>query len=177
VKPLLRCFGWLAGPLWRGLTGARSIGRDHCHQALSKLTKRYAHVTNYTDLPEITLQQIRHFFEHYKDLEPGKWVKVIDWGDATEAKKLIAEAIARAQTKGTCWGCMTEILDTARVSQEEPKLIVRKAPHAPVWSVWAVLEGIPSEEIFEGSSEEEASSWINTGGQAWLEERRRKRNA
>jgi hypothetical protein len=47
----------------------------------------------------------------------------------------------------------------------------------PVWSVWAVLEGIPSEEIFEGSSEEEASSWINTGGQAWLEERRRKRSA
>ena len=47
----------------------------------------------------------------------------------------------------------------------------------PVWSVWAVLDGTPSEEIFEGSSEEEASSWINTGGQAWLEERRRKRNA
>jgi hypothetical protein len=72
---------------------------------------------------------------------------------------------------------MTDILDTARVSREEPKLIVRKAPHAPVWSVWAVLEGIPSEEIFEGSSEEEASSWINTGGQAWLDDRRRKRNA
>ena len=72
---------------------------------------------------------------------------------------------------------MIDILDTARVSGEEPKLIVRKAPHAAVWSVWAVLEGIPSEEIFEGSSEEEASSWINTGGQAWLEERRRKRNA
>jgi hypothetical protein len=68
---------------------------------------------------------------------------------------------------------MTDILDTARVGREEPKLIVRKAPHAPVWSVWAVLEGIPSEEIFEGASEEEASSWINTGGQAWLEERRR----
>ena len=62
-------------------------------------------------------------------------------------------------------------------SQEEPNLTVRKAPHAAVWSVWAVLEGIPSEEIFEGSSEEEASNWINTGGQAWLEERRRKRNA
>src|SRR4029450_10850249 len=72
---------------------------------------------------------------------------------------------------------MTDILDNAHVSQDEPKLIVRKAPHAPVWSVWAVLEGIPSEEIFEGSSEEEASSWINTGGQAWLEERRRKRSA
>ena len=62
-----------------------------------KLTKRYAHVANYTDMPEITLQQIRHFFEHYKDLESGKWVKVVDWGDATEAKKLIAEAIARAK--------------------------------------------------------------------------------
>ena len=62
-----------------------------------KLTKRYAHVANYTDLPEITTQQIQHFFEHYKDLEPGKWVKLIGWGDATEAKRLIAEAIARAQ--------------------------------------------------------------------------------
>ena len=79
--------------------------------------------------------------------------------------------------KDTYLVCMTDVLDNAHVSQDEPKLIVRKAPHAPVWSVWAVLEGIPSEEIFEGSSEEEASSWINTGGQAWLEERRRKRNA
>src|SRR6476646_1018800 len=73
--------------------------------------------------------------------------------------------------------CMTDILDTPHVSQEEPKLIVRKASHAPVWSVWAVLDDTPSEEIFEGSSEEEASSWINTGGQAWLVERRRKRNS
>jgi hypothetical protein len=70
-----------------------------------------------------------------------------------------------------------QILDTANMSQEELKLIVRKALHAPVWSVWAVLKDTPSEEIFEGSSEEEASSWINTGGQAWLEERRRKRNS
>src|SRR6266850_1113648 len=64
---------------------------------MPKLTKRYEHVMNYTDLPEITLQQIRHFFEHYKDLEPGKWVKVLGWGDAAEAKKMIAEAIARAK--------------------------------------------------------------------------------
>jgi len=71
---------------------------------------------------------------------------------------------------------MSDFVDTVRVS-EEPKLIVRKGPHAPIWSVWAVLEGSPSEEIFEGSSEEEASTWINTGGQLWLEERRRKRNA
>jgi len=55
-----------------------------------KLTKRYAHVTNYTDLPEITLAQIEHFFAHYKDLEPGKWVKVIGWGDAEEARGMIA---------------------------------------------------------------------------------------
>jgi inorganic pyrophosphatase len=63
-----------------------------------KLTKRYAHIANYTDMPEITLHQIQHFFEHYKDLEPGKWVKVVNWEDATEAKKLIAEAIARARS-------------------------------------------------------------------------------
>ena len=62
-----------------------------------KHTKRYAHVTNYTDLPEITLAQIEHFFSHYKDLEPGKWVKVIGWGDADEARQMIADAIARAK--------------------------------------------------------------------------------
>ena len=62
-----------------------------------KLTKRYEHVHEYTDLPEITLAQMRHFFEHYKDLEPGKWVKVLGWGDAAEAKKLIAEAIERGK--------------------------------------------------------------------------------
>jgi inorganic pyrophosphatase len=62
-----------------------------------KLTKRYAHVHEYSELPEITLLQIQHFFTHYKDLEPGKWVKLIGWGDATEARRLITEAIARAQ--------------------------------------------------------------------------------
>ena len=61
-----------------------------------KLTKRYENVHNYTDLPTITREQIQHFFEHYKDLEPGKWVKLIGWGDADEARKLIVEAIARA---------------------------------------------------------------------------------
>jgi inorganic pyrophosphatase len=62
-----------------------------------KLTKRYEHVKEYTDLPVITLQQVQHFFEHYKDLEPGKWVKVLGWGDAAEARKLISEAIERAR--------------------------------------------------------------------------------
>ena len=62
-----------------------------------KLTQRYVKVQNYTDLPEITLDQIQHFFEHYKDLEPGKWVKVLGWGDAAEARQIITEAIARAK--------------------------------------------------------------------------------
>jgi len=61
-----------------------------------KLTKRYINVHDVTDLPEITRDQIRHFFEHYKDLEPGKWVKVLGWGGAEEARRLITEAIARA---------------------------------------------------------------------------------
>ena len=54
---------------------------------MSRLTQRYEKVQNYTDLPEITLQQIQHFFEHYKDLEPGKWVKVLGWGSADEARR------------------------------------------------------------------------------------------
>jgi inorganic pyrophosphatase len=62
-----------------------------------KLTKRYEKIFNYTDLPQITLDQIRHFFEHYKDLEPGKWVKIAGWGDAAEAKRMILEAIERAK--------------------------------------------------------------------------------
>jgi len=60
------------------------------------LTKRYDQVLNYADLPDITMQQIEHFFEHYKDLEPGKWVKIGDWHDANEARRLIVEAIDRA---------------------------------------------------------------------------------
>lgn len=60
------------------------------------LTKRYENITNFSDLPEITIQQVEHFFEHYKDLEPGKWVKIGEWGDASEAQRLIMEAIARA---------------------------------------------------------------------------------
>jgi inorganic pyrophosphatase len=60
-----------------------------------KLSRRYEHVHEFTDLPEITRQQIQHFFEHYKDLEPGKWVKITGWGDAAEARRLISEGIAR----------------------------------------------------------------------------------
>lgn len=65
---------------------------------VTRLSKRYIHVENYTDLPKITLEQIQHFFEHYKDLEPGKWVKVIGWGNRNEAHCVIRQAIERAQT-------------------------------------------------------------------------------
>jgi inorganic pyrophosphatase len=63
-----------------------------------RLTRRYEHIHDYTDLPEITVRQVQHFFEHYKDLEGSKWVQVIGWGDAAEARKTIVEAIERAQS-------------------------------------------------------------------------------
>ena len=62
----------------------------------SHLTKRYEAIRTVSDLPQITIDQVQHFFEHYKDLEPNKWVKVHHWGDAGEARTLIADAIARA---------------------------------------------------------------------------------
>ena len=55
----------------------------------TKLSERYKNVSSYTDLPEITIKQIEHFFEHYKDLEPNKWVKIDSWKDAKEAKALL----------------------------------------------------------------------------------------
>ena len=62
-----------------------------------RLTRRYENVKNYTDLPDITIMQIQHFFEHYKDLESTKWVKVLGWGDAEAARGLIVESIERAK--------------------------------------------------------------------------------
>jgi inorganic pyrophosphatase len=62
---------------------------------VARLTRRYENVHEYTDLPAITVQQIEHFFRHYKDLETTKWVEVIGWGDAREARRVILEAIQR----------------------------------------------------------------------------------
>ena len=62
----------------------------------AKLTRYYEKVATYTDLPEILVDRIVHFFEHYKDLEPNKWVKVVGLGDVEKAKELIDESIARA---------------------------------------------------------------------------------
>ena len=56
---------------------------------------RYTSVQTYSDLPAITTEQIQHFFEHYKDLERDKWVRIDHWGDHNEARQLISEAIER----------------------------------------------------------------------------------
>ncbi len=61
-----------------------------------RLTLRYEKVHNYTDLPDITIRQVEHFFQHYKDLETTKWVKVLGWGDAREAQEFIVRSIERA---------------------------------------------------------------------------------
>ena len=63
----------------------------------AKLTRRYETVNHYEDLPDITIQQIKHFFEHYKDLEPNKWVKITGFGGPDEAKRIILESIERAK--------------------------------------------------------------------------------
>ncbi|HHX82909.1 MAG TPA: inorganic diphosphatase [Pseudomonadaceae bacterium] len=65
----------------------------------SHLTLRYEGINNYDDLPRITLDQVRHFFEHYKDLEPGKWVRIGNWRDASEARRMIVEAMDRYQAQ------------------------------------------------------------------------------
>lgn len=61
------------------------------------ITRRFENVSDYSDLPPITLEQIEHFFRHYKDLESNKWVKIGDWGGADAAKTKIREAVARAR--------------------------------------------------------------------------------
>ena len=58
-----------------------------------KLTPLYKHVKEYTDLPELLLKQIEHFFAHYKDLEPGKWVKITGWEGSDVAKEEILKSI------------------------------------------------------------------------------------
>ena len=62
---------------------------------VDKLTPMYRSVQSPRDLPQILLDQISHFFEHYKDLEPGKFVKVQGWGDIEDAKKEIMAGVDR----------------------------------------------------------------------------------
>ncbi|EME70490.1 inorganic pyrophosphatase [Paramagnetospirillum caucaseum] len=62
----------------------------------SKLHPFYDAVNTYEDLPKILVQQIEHFFVHYKDLEVGKWVQLKGWGGPERAGQIIQEAIDRA---------------------------------------------------------------------------------
>jgi len=55
---------------------------------------RWSHIQDLADVPEHTRQEIEHFFEHYKDLEPGKYVTTEGWGDAAEAEAIIQAGLA-----------------------------------------------------------------------------------
>lgn len=61
----------------------------------NKLDKRYDKVNDITDMPEQELDEIKHFFEHYKDLEKGKWVKISGFGNVKEAKEIIKKFIVK----------------------------------------------------------------------------------
>ncbi|MEE9347738.1 MAG: inorganic diphosphatase [Robiginitomaculum sp.] len=63
------------------------------HQSL---TAYYDQIQTYKDLPQLMQDRIPHFFEHYKDLEPNKWVKILGWGDKEKAGELIAAGIKAA---------------------------------------------------------------------------------
>lgn len=60
-----------------------------------KVTTLYSKVRSVRELPKITLDQISHFFEHYKDLEEGKWVKIEGWDGPVDARKEIMDAVKR----------------------------------------------------------------------------------
>ena len=64
-----------------------------------KVSSMYRDVADLEDLPEIQRRQIAHFFERYKELEVGKWVKVERWGNAEEARRLIMQAVERAKVR------------------------------------------------------------------------------
>ena len=60
---------------------------------VSKLTRMYDNIQDIEDFPEIQLERVKHFFTHYKDLEPGKWAKIDRIGNLADAKKVILDSI------------------------------------------------------------------------------------
>ena len=62
-----------------------------------KMNSEYSKINEIEELPEVTLKKVEHFFEHYKDLEKGKWVKVAGYKDSKEAKNKILEAVERTK--------------------------------------------------------------------------------
>ena len=67
---------------------------------VDKVTKLYTDIRSVDDLPELTLHQITHFFEHYKDLEKGKWVRVDGWEGLEAARQEILDSVKRFQQEG-----------------------------------------------------------------------------
>ena len=63
---------------------------------ISKLDPTFESVKDINDVPDMLKQRINHFFEHYKQLEKNKWVKIVGWENAEKAKEIIEEAISRA---------------------------------------------------------------------------------
>ena len=70
-------------------------GSDAKVIAVLEKDKRWEHIQDIDDIPEFTKKEIEHFFEHYKDLEPSKWVKTEGWQGRAEAEKIVEEGIAR----------------------------------------------------------------------------------
>jgi len=62
---------------------------------VDKLSSMYSNINSPNDFPDVLVNQITHFFEHYKDLEPGKWVKVKGWRDAAAAREEIMASYKR----------------------------------------------------------------------------------
>lgn len=62
---------------------------------IDKLTPLYRNIETPRDLPEVMIAQLTHFFGHYKDLEPGKWVRIEGWVGPEEAKAEILASVKR----------------------------------------------------------------------------------
>jgi inorganic pyrophosphatase len=65
-----------------------------------KLTAMYDHIHDIGDMQPIQIEKVKHFFTHYKDLEPGKWVKLERIGDAAEARQVVLDSIAMGRSAG-----------------------------------------------------------------------------
>ncbi|MVU79451.1 inorganic diphosphatase [Nocardia sp. ET3-3] len=106
----LDCMVLLPEPVFPGvLVEARPVGvlimsdeagTDEKLVAVPNKDKRWAHIQDVEDIPEFQRKEIAHFFERYKDLEPGKWVKVEGWEGREKAEKLVEEAYARLKEQG-----------------------------------------------------------------------------
>ncbi|MFC4222549.1 inorganic diphosphatase [Lysinibacter cavernae] len=75
-------------------------GNDAKVIAVPHKDPRWSHIQDINDVPEQTRKEIEHFFTRYKDLEPGKWVKIDGWGDAAEATQIVEDGFVRLKEEG-----------------------------------------------------------------------------